>query len=88
MSTLIETLPSPKVDRRCIVVESAAGSEAPNEATSANPTATWTEDGGSGENKATGAYSLVYLSGYDQTYWCPNNLKKQSHYACNIDIVV
>ena len=59
----METLPSPKGGRRCIVVEAGAGSEAPNEAYSANPTSTWVEDGGSGENKATGATSPVILIG-------------------------
>ena len=42
---------------------SEAGSEACQEATSANPTAARTEDGGSGENKATGATSPETLNG-------------------------
>ena len=48
---------------RCIVMGSEAGSEASKEATSANPTAARTEDGGTGENKSTGGRSPVTLTG-------------------------
>ena len=65
VSTLRETIPSPKVGNRCIVMGSEAESEASKEATSANPTAARTEDGGSGENKATG---VTYITPYEQLY--------------------